>query len=77
LKPRVVYAEFANLLGRAKAIEYLQYIEIIKTYITKKGGVSGDDFIAPAGAGDSLITADLASLTAANAANDKNFLTKA
>lgn len=51
-----------TLLGRAKAIEYLQYVEIIKTYIGVNGGANGDGHIAPAGAGDALITADLTSL---------------
>lgn len=76
LKPRVVYTEFDSLLGRAKAIEYLQYIEIIKTYIGVNGGVNGDSAIAAAGAGAAYITADLAALTTSNAANNKNFYTK-
>lgn len=76
LKPRVVYAEFASVLGRPKAIEYLQYIEIIKTYIGVKGGTAGDSDIAAAGAGDAYITADLLTLTTAKTKDDKNFLTK-
>lgn len=79
LKPRVVYAEMSTLLGRGKAIEYLQYIEIIKTYIGVTGPSSTDP-IEAAGAGDDMITADLNTLatgaTGGTAfADDANFLT--
>jgi hypothetical protein len=79
LKPRVVYAEMTSLLGQAKAIEYLQYIEIIKTYIGVTGP-GGNTKIEAAGAGDDMITADLTTLRTGNAnaafADDANFLTK-